>query len=604
MQRARTVPCNARAAEITWRMLARPSSFCIRALRHRHSMNQESPVRITRFALFLVLVSAGSFAAQAPLPRKHAPEPTTAAITTRDLMTRLYIIADDSMKGRQAGSEQHQTTTAYIASELRRMGLQPAGDSGGFFQYVPLVRRHFEQSATLHAGATTLRPDSDFVPLVVRGSPRSIDGAQVIYGGVFSDSTSWIAADQARGKFVVFGAPPSSNGGRFFIINIRPISRFAGAAGVAIPTLELAPPDYLTRIHTPGYALAQGATGPESASPLHLLISQSAARILLGGKPLDSLSSGALGETLHGAVKLIEEPRATRNVIAVLPGSDAKLRGEYVAIGAHSDHIGTRDVPLDHDSVRAANEQSWELRGKSLDNADPSPQQLALIRVDVDSLRKKHAPRMDSVFNGADDDGSGTVAVLEIAQKFASEHPRPHRSILFVWHTGEELGLIGSRWFTDHPTVPRDSIVTQLNIDMIGRGDSIDIQGGGPNALGLVGSRRLSTELGDLAERVNQKTRHPALRFDYSMDAPGHPENIYCRSDHYMYARYGIPIIFFSTGLHEDYHQLTDEPEYIDYAHMQRITSYVHDLALAVANLDHRVVIDKPKPDPMGVCRQ
>jgi Peptidase family M28 len=558
-----------------------------------------------RSSLPALLILASTLAAQAPLPLKHKPEPTTSAITTRDLMTRLYIIADDSMKGRQAGSEGHQMTTAYIASELKRMGLEPAGDSGSYFQYVPLVRRHFDHDAALAAGSTTLRPDSDFVPLVTRGSPRSIDGAKVIYGGVFTDSTTWITADQARGNFVVFspklppGTPP-----RFFIINIRPISRFAGAAGVAIPTLELAPPDYITRIHAPGLALAQSASGPESAAPLHLLISQSAARTLLGGKALDSLAPGTLGETLHGTVKLVEEPRVTRNVIAVLPGSDAKLRGEYVAIGAHSDHIGTRDVPLDHDSVRAFNEQAWEMRGRSLDNAEPSPQQLALIHVNVDSLRKKHAPRMDSVFNGADDDGSGTVSVLEIAQKFASEHPRPRRSLLFVWHTGEELGLIGSRWFTDHPTVARDSIVAQLNIDMIGRGDSADYLGGGPNAVALVGSRRLSTELGDLAESVNQKTQHAALRFDYSMDVAGHPENIYCRSDHYMYARYGIPIIFFTTGLHQDYHQLTDEPEYIDYAHMARVASYIHDLALTVANLDHRVVVDKAKPDPMGVCRQ
>ncbi|MEP7086816.1 MAG: M28 family peptidase, partial [Gemmatimonadota bacterium] len=381
---------------------------------------------------------------------------------------------------------------------------------------------------------------------------------------------------------------------------------FAGAAGVAIPTLDLAPPDYLARIRKPGLALAGSATGPESASPLHLLITQSAARILFRGKPLDSLTSGATGETIRGTVTLIEEPRVTRNVVAVLPGSDPKVRAEYVAIGAHSDHIGTRDVPADHDSTRKANEQSWEMRGKSLDNADPSPQQLALVHVIVDSLHKTHAPRMDSVFNGADDDGSGTVAVLEIAQKFASERPHPLRSILFVWHTGEELGLLGSRWFTDHSTIPRDSIVTQLNIDMIGRGDKWDLTGGSGDFLSLVGSRRLSTELGDLAETVNQKivTVHPPLHFDYSLDREGHPENIYCRSDHYMYARYGIPIIFFTTGLHQDYHQLTDEPEYIDYSHMQRIASYVHDLALTVANLDHRVVVDKPKPDPMGVCRQ
>jgi Predicted aminopeptidases len=398
-------------------------------------------------ALLLVLAASTTLAAQGPLPLKHAPQPTTSAITAADLMTRLYLIADDSMKGRQAGSAEHQKVTAYIASELKRMGLEPAGDSGGYFQYIPLVRRHFEYSASLTAGTTSLRADSDFVPIVARGTPRNIDGAQSIYGGVFTDSNTWISADQARGKLVVFSPGPSSRGTHFYTISIRPTSRFAGAAGVAIPMLEIAPAEYLARATKPGLALSQNSTGPESAAPLHILISRSAAQALLGGS-LDSLKPGTTGQTVHGAIKLIEESRPTRNVVAVLRGSDASLRGEYVAIGAHSDHIGTRDVPLEHDSVRAANEQAWEMRSKSLDNASPSPQQVALIEVNVDSLRKKHAPRMDSIFNGADDDGSGTVSVLEIAQKFASERQHPRRSLLFVWHTGEELGLLGSRWFT------------------------------------------------------------------------------------------------------------------------------------------------------------
>jgi hypothetical protein len=558
--------------------------------------------RGSRALLPLLFGITASLPAQAPLPLKRAPRPTTSAITVGDIITRLYLISDDSMKGRRAGSPEHQKTTAYIASELQRFGLQPAGDSGGYFQNVPLVSRHFDTGTTLTAGAIALRQDSDFVPLVVRGSPRSIDGAQIIYGGVFTDSSSWISAEQASGKFVVFDTPPG-NGSHFFTISIRPTSRFASAAGVAVPTLDHAPAFFLERMHRPGLALAVSATGTESEAPLHVLFTAAAARSLFP-KPLDSLTAGTLGGTIHGSVHLIEEARPTRNVIAVLPGSDPALKGEYVAIGAHSDHIGTTDVPLDHDSVRAANEAAWEMRGKSLDNAEPGAPQRATIHVNVDSLRKHHAPRMDSVFNGADDDGSGTVSVLEIAQKFASERPRPRRSILFVWHTGEELGLLGSRWFTDHPTVPRDSIVTQLNIDMIGRGSKEDILGGGPTFLQLIGSRRLSTELGDLVEKVNRTQEHPPFHFDYSLDRTGHPENIYCRSDHYMYARYGIPITFFTTGLHEDYHQLTDEPEYIDYAHMARIATFVHDIALTVANLDHRVVVDQPKPDPKGVCRQ
>ncbi len=189
---------------------------------------------------------------------------------------------------------------------------------------------------------------------------------------------------------------------------------------------------------------------------------------------------------------------------------------------------------------------------------------------------------------------------------------KPKRSLLFVWHVGEEAGLYGSEWYTDHPTVPRDSIVAQLNMDMIGRGAAADNTGitkegqryhGNPNYVQLVGSRRLSTELGDLAESVNKGEKRP-LSFDYSMDANGHPQNIYCRSDHYEYARYGIPIIFFTTGGHADYHQVTDEPQYIDYDRMARVAQYVADLATKVGNLDHRPVVDKTRPDPHGQCVQ
>jgi len=195
------------------------------------------------------------------------------------------------------------------------------------------------------------------------------------------------------------------------------------------------------------------------------------------------------------------------------------------------------------------------------------------------------------------------VTLLEIAEAFAKAPAKPKRSLLFVWHTGEEKGLLGSRWATDHLPVPADSIVAQLNMDMVGRGAAADIPGGGPTYVQLVGSRRLSTELGDIVEQVNKSEPMP-MQFDYQYDANGDPENIYCRSDHYNYARLGIPVVFFTTGLHGDYHQVTDEPQYIDYPHMARIGQLVHDVATTVANLDHRPLVDKPKPDPNGRCQQ
>ena len=138
---------------------------------------------------------------------------------------------------------------------------------------------------------------------------------------------------------------------------------------------------------------------------------------------------------------------------------------------------------------------------------------------------------------------------------------------------------------------------------MIGRGQTGDIPGGKPGYMQLIGSRRLSTELGDVVESVNTAGRH-GFAFDYTFDANGHPENYYCRSDHYQYARYGIPIVFMSTGGHRDYHQVTDEAQYIDYPHLARVTKLLGDVAGRVANLDHRVVVDKPKPDPKGTCQQ
>jgi Zn-dependent M28 family amino/carboxypeptidase len=172
-----------------------------------------------------------------------------------------------------------------------------------------------------------------------------------------------------------------------------------------------------------------------------------------------------------------------------------------------------------------------------------------------------------------------------------------------VWHTAEEKGLFGSLWYTDHPTVSRDSIVAQINLDMIGRGEPDDLKGGGPGYVQSIGSRRLSTELGNLVEEVNAKGNH-GLVFDYQYDANGHPQQFYCRSDHYNYARYGIPVVFLSTGSHRDYHMVTDEPQYINYDHYNKVVSYVADLGRTIGDRDQRLVVDKPKPDPKGECQQ
>jgi len=294
-------------------------------------------------------------------------------------------------------------------------------------------------------------------------------------------------------------------------------------------------------------------------------------------------------------------PYPVRNVIGILRGSDPALNGTYVALSAHNDHIGTLPYGVDHDSVRAYDRVVRPL-GADSPRRPATPEEETRIESILNGLRAERPPRRDSIFNGADDDGSGTVLLVELARVLAAG-PRPRRSILFVSHAAEEIGLKGSEYFTDHPTVPRDSIVAELDMDMVGRGGVGDLPGGGPGYLELVGTRRLSTELGDIIDSIGRREPVP-FRFNYDYDAPGNPLQYYCRADHYNYARYGIPSASLSTGEHLDYHQVTDEPQYIDYHQLARVTALVRDVALAVADLDHRPLVDGKRQDPAAPCVQ
>ena len=551
---------------------------------------------------------ASSFVPQpaTTLPLKHAPQPTKGAITAADLMTRLYIFADDSMLGREAGTIGNVKGTDYIASEVKRLGLQPAGENGGYFQTLPFKTRQLAAVSRLTIAGTPLVLGTDWAASAGMNTARS--DIPVVYGGAIGDSASMIAPEQAAGKLVVFTISSVPGAAR----QARAIGRrYGGAAAVGVVS-----PQLMAFARRPATFVDDPSAAARPVTVPTVYLTEGAAAQLLGA-PLAGMATGTAGKaaTLELVVDVQPVAFPTRNVVAILPGRDRKLAGEYVAIGAHNDHVGFNHAPVDHDSLRIYN-HLVRPGGAEDGGKQATPEQQAEINGQLAAWRAAHpgTQRLDSIYNGADDDGSGSVSVLEIAEHYASltGDARPKRSILFVWHVGEEKGLLGSAYFTDHPTVPRDSIVAQLNIDMDGRGNAWDVAGltkegqsfhGGPNYLQLVGSRRLSSELGNMVEQVNKDGRY-GFTFDYAMDANGHPMNIYCRSDHYEYARYGIPITFFTTGGHSDYHQVTDEPEYIDYARMERTSKLVADIALRVANLDHRIAVDQPKPDPRGACRQ
>jgi hypothetical protein len=527
---------------------------------------------------------------------------TLPAISAADLKTRTYIFADDSMQGRRAGTPGNVRGNAYIAGELARLGLKPGGDAGGYLQRIPLTSWSVDTSkAALHAGSTALAPFRDFFPYqpTFAVPVRSLDGAQVVYIGTIKDTSGLPPREALKGKLVVFRSHGTGNS--LGAPDLSPEGRLGEIAGIAVTQIDPLLAQFADYLQAPHLEVKESEGAPAGVTQPRMIFVPTGSVDKLLGKPLDALRPGEAGPTLQGDVSYAGTDLPATNVIGILEGSDPALKGEFVALGAHNDAIGIVP-PVDHDSLRAYN-TVVRPRGANDTPRDPTPEEAARIQSIRDSLRRQHPARVDSIVNGADDDGSGSMGLLEIAESVARGAARPKRSLLFVWHSGEESGLQGSRWFTDHPTVPRDSIVAQINIDMIARGGPADVPEGGPGYLEVLGSRRLSTELGELVEQVNADGKY-GFRFNYAYDANGHPDQYYCRSDHAMYARYGIPIVFFSTGSHRDYHQVSDEPQFLDYDKFARVVTYVGALAGRVADLDHRVVVDKPKPDPKAPCQQ
>jgi len=517
----------------------------------------------------------------------------------------LFDFAADSMMGRAAGTESHQRATRYLARRAAEFGLEPGGENGTYFQDVPLRVRAWQ--STLEVRGEAIQIGHDFAPYWAEGLGGSTSGrftdAPVVFGGDLG-AVDGIDPSETAGKVVVFGAVRTPDGRAFGIVP-GTLERYAEAEAVLLAANDYAPGEVISFLLEPSMTLDDDATkadAPSGQGPLMVFVSEALVENLFG-QGVDILATGAEGRPVRGEVSQLDGPTdaPTRNVIAVIRGSDPALRDEYVVISAHSDHLPPELPAVDHDSLRAY-VTTVRPSGAESSERPATPQEQEEINRSLANNPDLQA-RLDSIRNGADDDGSGSVALLEIGRVLAAAGTKPSRSVLLVWHTGEELGLFGAQHFTDHPTVPRESLVADINVDMIGRGGVDDVDLGGPTYLQLIGTRRLSTELGDLVETVNIDEAH-GFSFDYQYDADGHPSNFYCRSDHYMYARYGIPIVFMTTGSHQDYHMRTDEPQYIDYSKLARVARFAKRIGERVANLDHRPVVDKPVPSLDTPCQQ
>ena len=577
-------------------------------------------------------------------PEKRAPRATSATISEADLMSRLYVFADDSMEGRNAPLASNARGTAYIVRELQRLKIAPAGLLGSYYQVLPYVSRSLSPRTSLTVNGEPLRLGTDFA-VTSRGATKIIDSAQVIFAGVSNNADQMILPEWAANRFVIVMPPPPATdtagaargggaggggggfgrggggGGTATPVNVA--TRYAGAVAIATVVPDVNNPPAAGGFGGRGGGGRGGGRGG-AGGPTNVLNDLSAARVAaqyyitpaaaakLLGRPVEGAGPGTMGGLANATVFYDDTdiPYAA-NVLAIIPGSDPVLKNEYVVISAHNDHVGISgpnaqgvSTAVDHDSLRAARLALLRMQmrgGELVANA-----QGTTVNVNVDSLRRIRPARRDSIRNGADDDGSGSMGVLEIAEAIAAMPVKPKRSTIFAWWTAEEDGLVGSRWFTDNPTVPLNQVVTNINMDMIGRGRAEDVPGGGPDFLGYLGADRLSTALGERVQAINKQQSSPLRmdnRFDWPIAWPGY-NNIYGRSDHANFARYNIPIVFFFTGLHADYHQVTDEPQYIDYPHYSRIVNYVRDLAVDVANLPQRPKVDRSGAVPPRPIKQ
>jgi hypothetical protein len=494
-------------------------------------------------AALAVLLTPAAVSAQSPQSEADV-RAAVETITPRDYYDRVSVIAHDSMRGRDTPSPGLDMTADWIASEFTRFGLQPAGDDGTFIQRYSLnmVRPNFVASSATVTGGPDLEFGRDIGFPFGAVNPTEISGGVVALGGLGNWDRVLARADLA-GKHVVWVLPEGVDNLRSnrTVWQVRRAITERSPASILI-VVPNQPDDFFRRA-VEGQAEQVTMNIPwqeRERVPMFDLRSGAAGELLFAGD-VDMGQLAALGErgmrvrevdgvglTLSPALEVVEEQSAP-NVVGILEGSDPELKNEYVVFSAHMDHVGV---------------------GRPDETGD-------------------------SIYNGADDDGSGTIAVVEVAEAMAGLEVAPRRSMLFLIVSGEEKGLWGSEYFANNPTVPVSEMVANLNMDMVGRN--------WPDTIVAIGKEH--SDLGETLNRVNE--RHPELNMT-AIDDRWPEERFYFRSDHFNFARKGVPILFFFNGTHEDYHRPSDEVDSLDTEKASRIAKLLFYLSLEVANADER----------------
>lgn len=497
-----------------------------------------------------------------------------STITAADLKKHLSIIASDEYGGRDAGSEGQKMAAEYIKQHFVDIGIPPVNEAealgpirDGYFQEFLLKRTDPSNSQLVINGNKNNFGESFFFLDAPSGNDSKI--TQVVFCGYGTDSKdlSELKSIDLKGKFALFiDDQPKTKKGKVLVDDGNyASSMFAriqtkqqqfeeqGAAGVFVVLRDLE-----AKAKAFSMFLKGGRTtlnDSESDELAMLFINQSLADEILAssGTNLKKLEKKITKElapqnmVVNTDLQLLlgdgVMTMPSENVIGFVEGTD--LKNEIVVITAHLDHVG----------------QDGE-----------------------------------EIFNGADDDGSGTVALLELSEAFMKakdEGNGPRRSILFMPVSAEEKGLLGSKYYTDNPIFPMENTIVDLNIDMIGRFD--EEHGEDEEYVYIIGSDRLSTELHTISEEAN--STYTNMDLDYTFNAPDDPNKFYYRSDHYNFAKNNIPVIFYFSGVHEDYHKPTDTVDKIRFDKLQKRTELIFYTAWELANRDERIEVDVVEPE-------
>jgi len=486
-------------------------------------------------------------------------------ITAEDAKKHLSILASDEYEGRETGKPGADKAAKYLAAELKKLGLQ-APVNGSYFLDIPLTENALNISTFSINGQAFVNAQDFFLNGLF--ADKKVSAADIVFVG-FGTATELDGTD-LTGKVVLWINEDKPEEGK----TPNTSYRMTAARQAVLKAIQAKSPAVILAANGEiegilkrfGSSIKGGRisikkdAGPKLSTQVPVFnVSTAVADAILkpAGKTYADLKTAAATAKQTQAVKSTAEiayATETKDVKAVdvlgfMPGSDAKLKEEVLVFSAHYDHIGLV--------------------------TDPNAK--------------------DKVNNGADDDGSGTTGVLEIARAFSQakkDGKGPKRSVLFLFNVGEEKGLLGSEYYTDHPVYPLENTIADLNIDMIGRvGEEYIGKPDSANTVYSIGSAMLSTDLHKISEDANNT--YTKLKLDYKYDDPNDPNRFYYRSDHYNFAKHGVPIIFYFNGVHADYHQPGDEVSKINFPLLAKRAQLAYYTGWELANRDARPVVDK-----------